>query len=110
MTDNRFDNIAFLINLAANLEDGWQPGYESRYPPELRAQMALLEEMALRNNVVYSLFDFEKHHYIFHTRNLFSLIGLPQQQAKWNSTYLSLIEDHRPVENFVALRKQCLAM
>lgn len=112
MTDNRFNNVAFLINLAAHLQDGWQPGQENRYPPESRAQMALLEEMALRNNVVYSLFDFEKYHYVFHTRNLFSLIGLPQHQqdAKWNSTYLSLIEDHRPVETFLALRKQCLAM
>ena len=111
MTDYRSDNVAFLINLATTLQGGWQPGQEDRFPPESRAQMALLEELAIRNNAVYSLFDFEKHHYIFHTRNLFSLIGLPpdRQYAKWDSTYLSLIEDRRPVETFVRLRKQCLA-
>ena len=110
MTDHRSDNSAFLISLATSLQDRWQPGQEALFPPESRAQMALLEELATRNNAVYSLFDFEKHQYIFHTRNLFSLIGLPddRRQAKWDSTYLSLIEDRRPVETFVALRKQCL--
>ena len=110
MVNNRFDNVDFLINLATDLQDDWRLGNEARYPPESQAQMAILEEMALRNNVVYSIFDFEKHHYVFHTSNLFSLIGLPQQHAKWNTTYLSLIEDCRPVETFLALRQQCLAM
>lgn len=72
--------------------------------------MALLDEMAVFNKCVYSLFDFEKHRYIFHTRNLFSFIGLPpnQQGSKWSPDYLSLIEDRKPIETFLALRKQCL--
>jgi len=108
----QFDNTKFLIDLADQLQDTWHSGQEDYYTPELRAQMALLEEMARLNKCVYSLFDFEKYRYIFHTKNLFDLIGLTsgQKAAKWDSSYLSLIEDGRPIEKYLALRKQFLAL
>ena len=105
------DNTRFLIGLAEQLQDNWQPGHSDRFPPDLQAQLALLEQMAELNKCVYSLFDFEKHQYIFHTRNLFSIIGLPPNQtnARWDPSYLRLIEDWKPIERFLALREQVLS-
>lgn len=106
----RFDNTLALIDLANQLQDEWYAGGENNYSPALRAQMALLEEMAIRNKCVYSLFDFEKYQYIFHTKNLFDFIGLApdQKPSKWDSSYLSLIEDRNPVAVFLDLRKNFL--
>jgi len=108
---DQFDNTRFLIGLAEQLQDHWQAGQNSRHTPDLQAQIALLEQMAELNKCVYSLFDFEKHRYIFHTRNLFSLIGLPptQTNAHWDSSYVKLIEDWKPIERYLTLRKQVLA-
>ncbi|WP_325638721.1 response regulator transcription factor [Parapedobacter sp.] len=105
------DNIPVLIDLANQLQDEWYPGCEINCSPALRAQMALLEEMSIRNKCVYSLFDFEKYQYIFHTKNLFDFVGLgpDQQPSKWDSSYLSLIEDRNPVAIYLALRKTFIA-
>jgi len=107
-----FDNARFLIDLATKLQDERQSDGEHRFTPEVRGQIALLEEMSVINNCVYSLFDFEQYRYIFHTENLFNLIGVkPEQQHKeWDPAYLALIEDRKPIETFIALRKQYLAM
>ncbi len=109
---NKFDNTLFLVDLANQLQDEWHAGHEINCSPTLRAQMALLEEMAVLNKCVYSLFDFEKHQYIFFTRNLYALIGLPSdhKSIKWDPAYLSLIQDRKPVETFLSLRKQCLQL
>lgn len=107
----RLDNIPVLIDLANQLRNEWYAGREIDFSPVLRAQIALLEEMAIRNKCVYSLFDFENYQYIFHTKNLFDFIGLEpdQQPSKWDSSYLSLIEDRNPVAIYLALRKTFLA-
>ena len=106
-----FDSTLVLVDLANQLQDEWHDGHEINCSPAARAQMALLEEMAIRNKCVYSLFDFEKYQYIFHTKNLFSFIGLDpdQKPSKWDSSYLSLIEDRNPIAIYLALRKDFLA-
>lgn len=106
-----FNNNNFLIELANQLEDQWHPTYEADYLSSVHSQIALLEEMALLNKCVYSLFDFEKYQYIFHTKNLFNFIGLEtdKRPSKWDSSYLSLIEDHNPITIFLALRKDFVA-
>lgn len=111
MIDSKhLNNAAFLIDLAGQLQDTWELGNEDQYPPELRAQMALLEDMAEVYKCIFSLFDFEKHKYIFHTKNLFNFVGLERDQrpSKWDSSYLSLIEDRNPIEIYLALREKLL--
>jgi DNA-binding CsgD family transcriptional regulator len=106
----RLLNTKVLVDLASQLQDSWQPGHEDRFPSVLRAQLALLEEMAVLNKCVFSLFDFEKNKYIFHTKNLFDFIGLELdlKSSKWDSSYLSLIEDRDPIKIFLALREKFL--
>lgn len=105
-----FDNVTVLIDLAHQLQYERHAGRDINSSPALRAQIALLEEMAIHNKCIYSLFDFENHQYIFHTKNLFDFIGLDpnQHQSKWNSSYLSLIEGRNPVAIYLALRKTFL--
>lgn len=108
--NKQFCNSKILVELASQLQESWHPGYEDQYPSVLRGQLALLEEMAELNKCVFSLYDFEKNKYIFHTKNLFDFIGLEldHKSYKWDSSYLSLIEDRDPIKIFLALRRKFL--
>lgn len=101
-----FENSRFLLNLAEKLRRERQLGEPPIYSPEVSVLTGLLEEMAVHNQRIYSLFDFEEYVYLFHTRNLFDVIGLDPgtENPKWNHAYISLLEDHKPVERFVAIK------
>ncbi|WP_028297216.1 response regulator transcription factor [Olivibacter sitiensis] len=97
-----------LVDLAEILQRCQDPTTEVNALPEIMGHFAFLERIALQDNCVYSLFDFNAYRYLFHTKTLFSLIGLNPgiTSPRWDSSYVAMLTDRKPIHQFLFLRKQ----
>ena len=107
-TPNHDRNL--LIEIGTLLQKEYVPGKNGRIPDHLAPQLALLDDMALRNNRVYSIFDFSRFDYLYCSNNLALLAGddgpAPPIGAAWDEKYFTVIQDRSSIADFLEIRRQ----
>ncbi|TZF82309.1 hypothetical protein FW774_16630 [Pedobacter sp. BS3] len=107
-----FAEPEFLGNFTRQLKLEWDAYGTGPYSLVLQQQMALLEEMAVMNSRVFSVFDIKKIKYLFYTKNLFKFLGVenPHGDERWESNYMTRLEDIKLFENYARVRQQIRTM
>lgn len=99
-----------LATIGTLLRQEYVPGKSGQIPDPLIPQLALLDDMALRTNRVYSIFDFTRFDYLYCSNNLATLAGDDQPAAPlgspWDEKYFTVIQDRRSIANFLDVRRQ----
>ncbi len=105
MNSSHLSGPDFIRNLALGLRADWDPYTRQLVSGRLGEQVALLEELAVRTNQVFSVFDFKSFRYLFYTKNMIDLIGGDSVKGgRWEDFYRHLTPDSRIVDRFMSIR------
>jgi len=95
----------FITDFVLNLKEEWDPVSRQLASERLRKQVALLEEVAIRTNQIFSVFDFSSFKYLYYTKNMIGLIGGEKAAGlRWEEFYRHLTTDSFIVDRFISVR------
>ncbi len=101
-----------LTRIGNLLREEYVPGKTQQVPDQIVPLLALLDDMALRSNRVYSIFDFSRFDYLYCSSNLATLAGSDPLDVPvgsgWDEKYFTVIQDRRSIANFLDIRRQLL--
>ena len=109
----RHEEDDLLVDIGRQLQEAYAAGTPWQLPDRVSEQLAMLDELARRNNRAYSLFDFERFDFLFCSSNLADLAGddhaCKKNKGQWNPKYLSVIQDHKSITDFLAVRNKIVS-
>src|SRR5690606_749665 len=98
-----------LLEIGTLLRTEYVSGTDWLIPETLVPLLALLDDLALRSNRVYSIFDFSRFDYLYCSPNLATLAGddrsAPSVGSAWDETYFTIIQDRKRIAEFLEIRR-----
>ncbi|MCD8539150.1 MAG: LuxR C-terminal-related transcriptional regulator [Leadbetterella sp.] len=109
---NYFKNRRFLLDFSEELRRERPLLNNFEVSDELMRKIVLMEEMSKIQGSVYSLFDFLKGEYLFHTRNFQVLTGYISELplGKIKDIYTLFVPERRTVDKYIDLVRKVFAL